>query len=196
MLEILLNLGPMLWFLKYFRRKIQQKKLAFLTQNKAKLCKNLIITLVFETNANFFAENCQKSQKIVIITSVPGHTELSGENRSRHFLGITQTISSHWPETVDAFRNQILIWSETFVSMYVPNFIRSQLQDLCTPLFEQNAETKAHIKHGTTCFRLDDVRPWLWFVYFVFWCLATETQSGYHIWTNNSVIFLAKNTEM
>jgi hypothetical protein len=24
-------------------------------------------------NANFFAENCQKSQKIVIITSTPGH---------------------------------------------------------------------------------------------------------------------------
>jgi hypothetical protein len=46
--------------------------MAFLTQNKAKLCKMLIITLVFEKNANFFAENCQKSQKIVIITSTPG----------------------------------------------------------------------------------------------------------------------------
>jgi hypothetical protein len=32
----------------------------------------LIITLVFEKNANFFAEYCQKSQKIVIITSIPG----------------------------------------------------------------------------------------------------------------------------
>jgi hypothetical protein len=29
-----------------------------LTQNKAKLFKNFIITLVFEKNANFFAENC------------------------------------------------------------------------------------------------------------------------------------------
>jgi hypothetical protein len=28
--------------------------------------------LVFEKNANFFAEICQKSQKIVIITSTPG----------------------------------------------------------------------------------------------------------------------------
>jgi hypothetical protein len=46
------------------------KKLAFLTENKAN--KKLIITLFFEKNANFFAENCQKSQKIVIITSVPG----------------------------------------------------------------------------------------------------------------------------
>jgi hypothetical protein len=27
----------------------------------------------FEKNANFFAENWQKSQKIVIITSTPGH---------------------------------------------------------------------------------------------------------------------------
>jgi hypothetical protein len=32
----------------------------------------VIITLVFEKNANFFAENCRKSQKIVIITSTPG----------------------------------------------------------------------------------------------------------------------------
>jgi hypothetical protein len=31
--------------------------------------------LVFEKNANFFAENCQKSQKIVIITSTPGQTD-------------------------------------------------------------------------------------------------------------------------
>jgi hypothetical protein len=46
--------------------------LAFFAQNKAKLCKRLIITLVFEKNANFFAENCQKSQKIVIITSTSG----------------------------------------------------------------------------------------------------------------------------
>jgi hypothetical protein len=35
----------------------------------------LVITLVFEKNANFFAENCQKSQKIVIITSTPGHVK-------------------------------------------------------------------------------------------------------------------------
>jgi hypothetical protein len=33
----------------------------------------MIITLVFEKNANSFAENWEKSQKIVIITSTPGH---------------------------------------------------------------------------------------------------------------------------
>jgi hypothetical protein len=48
------------------------KNYRFLTQNKAKLCKILIITLVCEKNANLFAENCWKSQKIVIITSAPG----------------------------------------------------------------------------------------------------------------------------
>jgi hypothetical protein len=47
------------------------KKLPFLTQNKVKLFKILIETLVFEKNANFFAENCQKTQKIVIIKSTP-----------------------------------------------------------------------------------------------------------------------------
>jgi hypothetical protein len=31
--------------------------MAFFAQNKAKLCKNLIRTLVFEKNTNFFAEN-------------------------------------------------------------------------------------------------------------------------------------------
>jgi hypothetical protein len=61
-------------FLKFFAEKIA-KKLAFLTQNKAKLCKILIITLVFEKNAKFFAENWQKSQKIVIITSTPARTQ-------------------------------------------------------------------------------------------------------------------------
>jgi hypothetical protein len=58
--------------LKVFSPKDSAKKLAFSTQNKAKLSKILIITLVFEKNANFFAENRQKSQKIVIITSTPG----------------------------------------------------------------------------------------------------------------------------
>jgi hypothetical protein len=50
---------------KIFSPKNSAKKLAFLTQNKDKLCKNSIITLVFEKNANFFrrklskiAENC------------------------------------------------------------------------------------------------------------------------------------------
>jgi hypothetical protein len=55
-----------------FSPKNSAKKLAFSTQNNAKLCKILTITLVFEKNANFFAENCRKSQKIVIITSTPG----------------------------------------------------------------------------------------------------------------------------
>jgi hypothetical protein len=63
---------------KIFSPKNSAKKLAFLTQNKAKLCKILIITLVFEKNANGrksskIAENCdhnidpsKKSQKSYI----------------------------------------------------------------------------------------------------------------------------------
>jgi hypothetical protein len=64
--------GTDVMIFKIFSPKNSAKKLAFFTQNKAKLCKILIITLVFEKNANFFAENCRKSQKIVIITLVPG----------------------------------------------------------------------------------------------------------------------------
>jgi hypothetical protein len=57
--------GTDVTILKIFSPKKNCKKLAFLTQNKSKLCKILIITLVFEKNANFFrrklakiAENC------------------------------------------------------------------------------------------------------------------------------------------
>jgi hypothetical protein len=46
--------------------------MAFLTKNKAKLRKKFIITLVLGKNANFFAKNLRKSQKIVITTSTPG----------------------------------------------------------------------------------------------------------------------------
>jgi predicted dinucleotide-binding enzyme len=58
-------------FLNILSKKFSEKIGVFLTQNKAKICKILIITLVFDKNANFFAENCQKSQKIVIVTSTP-----------------------------------------------------------------------------------------------------------------------------
>jgi hypothetical protein len=41
----------------------------------------LIITLVFEKNANFYAENCRKSQKIVIITSTPSRQFSSSDKK-------------------------------------------------------------------------------------------------------------------
>jgi hypothetical protein len=64
-------------FKNIFAEKFGQK-FGVLTRNKAKLCKIMIKTLVFEKNANFFAKNCQKSQKIVIIiTSTPGHPAAS-----------------------------------------------------------------------------------------------------------------------
>jgi hypothetical protein len=70
-----------------FSPKNSAKKLAFLTQNKAKLCKIWIITLVFEKNANFFTENWQKSQKIVIITSTPdGFVKNIAQNVAQYIL--------------------------------------------------------------------------------------------------------------
>jgi hypothetical protein len=50
-----LDLESVFYFKNYFCQKGQ--KMAFLNRNKAKLCENLIITLVFEKNADFFAEN-------------------------------------------------------------------------------------------------------------------------------------------
>jgi hypothetical protein len=61
-------------FLNIFAEKIGEKTGVFVS-NKAKLFKNVIISLVFEKNANFCAENCRKSQKIVIITSIPGRAK-------------------------------------------------------------------------------------------------------------------------
>jgi hypothetical protein len=45
--------------------------MAFFAQTTASFRKDLIISLVFEKYANFFDENWRKSQKIVIITSIP-----------------------------------------------------------------------------------------------------------------------------
>jgi hypothetical protein len=44
--------------------KISAKKLAFLTQNKAKICEILIITLVFEKNANFLPKIVKNRRKL------------------------------------------------------------------------------------------------------------------------------------
>jgi hypothetical protein len=63
--------GTDVMIFKIFSPKNLAKILAFFSQTTATFCRNLIITLVFEKNAKFFAENWQKSQKIVIITSTP-----------------------------------------------------------------------------------------------------------------------------
>jgi hypothetical protein len=55
-------------FLKYLRPKNLAKILSFFAQTSASYFKNLIITLVFEKNANIWG---QKSQKIVTIASTP-----------------------------------------------------------------------------------------------------------------------------
>jgi hypothetical protein len=53
------------------------EKIAFLFKiHTASVCELWIIALVFKKNANVFAENWRKSQKIVIITSTPDHVYL------------------------------------------------------------------------------------------------------------------------
>jgi hypothetical protein len=69
--------GTDVMIFKIFLPKNSANKLAVFAQNKGKLCKNWIITLVFEKNVNFLAKNCRKSKKIVIITSVPGCEAIS-----------------------------------------------------------------------------------------------------------------------
>jgi hypothetical protein len=50
--------------LKIFSPKNSAIKLAFLAQNEAKLCKNLIITLVFEKNAIFLPKIVKNRRKL------------------------------------------------------------------------------------------------------------------------------------
>jgi hypothetical protein len=57
---------------------------------KAKLRKKLIMALFYEKNANFFTENWQKSQKIVIITS-PQFLAGIFQNKSTFFI-ITEQV--------------------------------------------------------------------------------------------------------
>jgi hypothetical protein len=86
--------GTDVMILKIFSPKNSAKKLAFLTHNKAKFCKKFIITLVFEKNANFFAENWQKSPKIVIITSTPGKVVFT-RNTNLFCLPCTYSVGRH-----------------------------------------------------------------------------------------------------
>jgi hypothetical protein len=75
-LEPLTLAGINVIILKIFSPKIFAKNfgknIGVFCSNYCYFCKNIIIILAFEKNANFFAENWQKSQKIVIITSTPG----------------------------------------------------------------------------------------------------------------------------
>jgi hypothetical protein len=50
--------------LKIFSSKNLAEKLPLLTQNKGKLCKILVIALVFEKKANLFVKNWRKSLKL------------------------------------------------------------------------------------------------------------------------------------
>jgi hypothetical protein len=66
--QIAADLGPMFLFLKYFRRKIEQKYWRFLLKLRLVFAKIVIITLVFEKKRQFFrrklakiAENCEQS---------------------------------------------------------------------------------------------------------------------------------------
>jgi hypothetical protein len=56
--------GTDVMIFKIFSPKNSAKKLAFLTQNKAKICKILIITLVFEKNANFSPKIVENRRKL------------------------------------------------------------------------------------------------------------------------------------
>jgi hypothetical protein len=100
-------------YLNIFAEKFGEKK--FLTTNKAKLCKILIITLVIEKNANFVTENWQKLPKIVIITLV-------FEKNANFFRRKLAKIAENCDHNIDPWRsvprNKFLTWLESFKPGY------------------------------------------------------------------------------
>jgi hypothetical protein len=62
----------LIWDRCYDFLEIFAENIGVFAQNKAKLLKNWIVTLVFE-KPPFFRRNWKKSQKIVMITLTPGH---------------------------------------------------------------------------------------------------------------------------
>jgi hypothetical protein len=72
----------------------------------------LIITLVFEKNANFFAENCQKLQKIVIITSTPDRCNFF------NFFVTLKMLSLAWSADVILTRVLFLAFRHRHLDMY------------------------------------------------------------------------------
>jgi hypothetical protein len=101
------------------------EKLAFLTQNKAKFCKFLIIKLVFEKNANFFAENCRKSQKIEIISSTPAQfAQVESICRStrprRHMARLKEGVFTvHFFLYWDQWYSTLQVWQLAGSSVYM-----------------------------------------------------------------------------
>jgi hypothetical protein len=142
----------MLWFFKYFHRKIQWKKFAFLTQNKAKLCKILSITLVFEKKANFLTKIVENRRKIVIITSTPGvksyypialslwrkNLSFREYRQKRHSLTVKRRKQSHhfiWPIKSSARESDQLRLTVCYLSRGVSSSIMQLIFFLLMELF-------------------------------------------------------------
>jgi hypothetical protein len=69
------------------------KILRFLLKLLLVFAKIVIITSVFEKKRHFFAENWQKSQKIVIITSTPGRAASCDTERHKYHCSRKQTLN-------------------------------------------------------------------------------------------------------
>jgi hypothetical protein len=62
---LLFNLGPMLWYLKYFRRIIHRKNLRFWLKTKLNFEQKLIIILLFKKNAIFSLKIGENRRKLL-----------------------------------------------------------------------------------------------------------------------------------
>jgi hypothetical protein len=93
---------------KIFSTKNLVKILAFFAQITASFCKNFIITLVFEKNANFFAENWQKTQKILIVTLTPGLADLIAAETEQQRRQALRQLDGGLLKQFEAWRQKII----------------------------------------------------------------------------------------
>jgi hypothetical protein len=101
--------------------KNSAKKMAFFIQNKAKLCKKIDHNIGFWEKRHFFAENCWKSQKIVIITSTLGPRTDPGCAGHRKWL-LPGELMSTYPKNVDGDPRsnlQSIIWDSLCRNLWV-----------------------------------------------------------------------------
>jgi hypothetical protein len=100
------------------------KILAFVAQTAATFCKHVIITLVFEKIANFFAENWKNRRKI-FITSTPGANPMYDSRIYSYsacdvvsYLGRFKSKEKKYSENVQCIcitqDNRIVSWNQSY----------------------------------------------------------------------------------
>jgi hypothetical protein len=137
------------------------KHLKFFTQNKAKLFNNLITTVVVEKKpANFIAENCQKSPKIVIITSTPD-MKMVWSNR---FVDFTKN-HRNWRfgdcKLLYFTTKKRVSWYQSICLFYFPTITHKRV--ILSSIYKHNSMVMFYLAGSTMCHVKQLLKFWVHF---------------------------------